>query len=169
MKTKAKNIDISSFAPLFLFACFSICVMSVLLIGADLYRKQAERDVTGYQKRTVSQYITTRIHQSDSYDACFVGDFETRSPQSTGNTFFFTETINGAEYYTCIYCHDGYLHELFASADATLDLSAGEPLLRVESVNFVDNGRNIIAMITHIDGSRQKIVVNLRCSGEKLS
>ena len=149
MKTKAKNIDISSFAPLFLFACFSICVMSVLLIGADLYRKQAERDVTGYQKRTVSQYITTRIHQSDSYNACFVGDFETRSPQSTGNTFFFTE--------------------LFASADASLDLSAGEPLLRVESVNFVDNGRNIIAMITHIDGSRQKIVVNLRCSGEKLS
>ena len=168
MKTKSKSIDISFLAPLFLFACFSICVLSVLLIGADLYRTQTERDITDYRRRTVSQYITTRIRQSDSYDACFVGDFETAAPQSTGNAFFSTETIDGKVYYTCMYCHDGYLYELFAAADVPPDFSAGEPIIPVKSVIFIDDGRNIHAMITHTDGSQQKTVVNLRCAGEKL-
>ena len=168
MKIKSKSIDISSLAPFFLFTCFSVCVLSVLMIGANLYRTQADRDLTDYQKRTVSQYITTRIHQSDSYDACFVGDFETATPQSTGNAFFYTETIDGEQYYTCMYCHDGYLYELFAAADVPPDFSAGEPILQIESLYFIDDGRSIHAMITHMDGIQQKTVVNLRCSGEKL-
>ena len=108
---KTKRFDISFIAPLFLFAFFSICVMSVLIMGADLYRKQTQRDLVGYNHRTVSQYISTRIHQSDKHDSFFVSDFNTQTPQSKGNAFFFTEIINGSEYYTCIYSHDGYLYE----------------------------------------------------------
>jgi hypothetical protein len=85
---KTKRFDISFIAPLFLFAFFSICVMSVLIMGADLYRKQTQRDLVGYNHRTVSQYISTRIHQSDKHDSFFVSDFNTQTPQSKGNAFF---------------------------------------------------------------------------------
>lgn len=169
MKTKTQRFDICSIAPFGLFAVFSICVMSVLLLGTGLYQRQAERDLIGYQKRTVSQYITTRIRQSDRYDACFVGDFGSGSPQSTGDAFFFTETIGGVPYYTCMYCCDGYLYELFAAAEDSLDKNAGERILEVGSVYFVDNGQNITAIITHADGSVQRITVHLRCAGEGLS
>ena len=166
---KTKRFDISFIAPLFLFAFFSICVMSVLIMGADLYRKQTQRDLVGYNHRTVSQYISTRIHQSDKHNSFFVSDFNTQTPQSKGNAFFFTEIINGSEYYTCIYSHDGYLYELFAAKEDSLDITAGERILEVQSVEFIDNGKNITVNVTHLDDSVQTIVINLRCSGEKTS
>ena len=164
MKTKTKKIDISSIAPFFLFAFFAICVMAVLLLGTKLYQTQTQRDMVGYNQRTVSQYISTRIHQSDKYDSYFVADFNEKIPQSEGNAFFFIETINNTQYYTCIYCHDGYLYELFASMEDTLDVNAGERLLQVKSVKFNDNEKNITVDIVHTDESTQTLVINLRSS-----
>ena len=169
MKTKTKKIDISYIAPFFLFTFFAICVMSVLIIGAKLYRIQSQRDIVGYNNRTVSQYISTRIRQSDKYESFFVSDFNVKSPQTTGNAFFFTEIIDGVEYYTCIYYHDGYLCELFACSEDYLDISAGEKILQIKALAFFADDNNSTVDITHIDGSEQTIMLNLRCSGEKIS
>ncbi len=169
MKTKTKKIDISSVTPFVLFAFFAICVMVVLLLGAKLYRAQTQRDLIGYNQRTVSQYISTRLRQSDKYDSYFVADFNDKLPKSDGNAFFFTETINGAEYYTCIYCHDGYLYELFAAKNDAWEIDAGERILQVKSVSFINEGKNIKVNITHTDDRLQTLIINLRCSGGKTS
>ena len=163
MKIKTKKTDVSSVTPFFLFAFFAITVMAVLLLGAKLYREQTQRDLIGYNNRTVSQYITTRIHQSDKYNSYFVGDFNDKAPKSSGNAFFFTETISGEEYYTCIYCNDGDLYELFASTKDSPGAEAGEPILQVKSVHFTNDNGNITVKITHSDNSVQTIVINLRC------
>lgn len=165
MKTKTNKINISSVAPVVLFAFFAICVMTVLLLGTKLYQTQIQRDMIGYNQRTVSQYISTRIHQSDKYDSYFVADFNDKIPQSEGNAFFFTETINGAQYYTCIYCHDGYLYELFASMEDPLDVDAGERILQVKSVTFINDEKNITINIVHTNESTQTLVINIRTSG----
>lgn len=169
MKTKTNTISITSLAPFFLFAAFAICIMSVLLMGTGLYQNQTKRDRIGYQKRTAAQYITTRIRQSDKYDACFVGNLDNIEPQSTGNACFFAETINGAEYYTCMYCHDGYLYELFTAAADSLDADSGERVLEVSNVSFIDNGEMITVLITHTDGTVQKSAVYLRSAGDNMS
>lgn len=169
MKTKIKRINVSSVAPLFLFAFFAICVMTVLFLGAKLYREQTERDLNGCNNRIVAQYISTRIHQSDKYDSYFVSDFDKKTPSTNGNAFFFSEMINGSEYYTCIYYHDNYLYELFSSKEDSLDITAGERILQVESVSFIDNGGSITVDITYPDQSTQTVIINLRCSGDKLS
>ncbi len=169
MKTKTNTLSITSIAPFVLFAAFAICIMSVLLMGTGLYQNQTERDRIGYQNRTAMQYITTRIRQSDKSDACFVSDLDNIKPQSTGNAFFFSETINGAEYYTCMYCYDGYLYELFTEAADSLDADAGQRVLEVGDVNFIDNGEMITVLITHTDGTVGKSAVYLRCAGENVS
>lgn len=162
MKTKIKRTNISSIAPFFLFVFFAICVVTTLLIGAKLYRNQTERDRIGYSNRTVSQYLTTRIRQSDRYDSFFIGDFYTKEPSESGNTFFFCEVIGGAEYYTCIYCHDGYLYELFSAATDTMDLTSGEKILEVKSISFTDNKSTVTVDITHADGSTQSLILYVR-------
>ncbi len=162
MKSRIKKTDISSVAPFFLFAFFAICVVTVLLIGVKLYRNQSERDINGYSNRTVSQYITTRIRQGDKYDSFFVGDFKAKLPKSKGDTFFFTETLGDAEYYTCIYCYDGYLCELFAPASEEFDPTAGERIVEVNDVVFTDNGHTLTVDITYKDNSVRSLILYLR-------
>ncbi len=169
MKTESKRTDIGAIAPLCLFAFFAICVVTVLFMGAKIYGKQVERDRVGYDSRTVAQYITTRIRQSDKYDAFFIGDFNEKAPKESGNTFFFAETIGEETYYTCIYCHDGYLYELFASGKEQLDVTAGERVLAVKSVSFTGSGKTVSVNITNTDDRAQTLVLYLRSSGEPIS
>lgn len=169
MKTKSPKTDIGAIAPLCLFAFFAICVVTVLFMGANIYSKQTERDRVGYNSRTVAQYITTRVRQSDRYDSFFIGDFNEKTPKENGNTFFFAETIGEETYYTCIYCHNGYLYELFASATEQLDMAAGEPVLAAKAVSFTGNGKTISVNITNADDSVQTLMLHPRSLGEHTS
>lgn len=164
MKNKVKRTDASSLLPFFLFALFAICIVTVLLMGAKLYKNQTQRDRNGYIQRTVAQYVTTRIRQGDKYDSFFVGDFDEKLPKEQGNAFFFTETLGGAKYYTCIYCYEGYLYELFASADDSFEPTAGEKIMEVKNINFLYNGKELCADITYDDESSKTLVLYVRSS-----
>lgn len=168
MKNKTKGIDVSSVAPFFLFAIFAICVVSVLFTGAGLYRQQIQRDQNGYNERTVSQYITTRIRQGDKLNSFFIGDLQSKTPAESGNTFFYRESINGVDYYTCIYCCEGYLYELFTAADAELDPSAGERIAKLQSLSFSSDGRILNVSIVHENGLDQRLSLCLRSLQEGL-
>ena len=66
MKPKRTQKNISTLTPLLLFVIFTTCILSVLLTGADTYQKLSQQDYDSFQRRTVAQYLTTRIRQGDS-------------------------------------------------------------------------------------------------------
>ena len=136
MKNKIKKADASSVAPLFLFTLFAISAVFVLLGGVRIYKTMLERDRASFERRTVSQYLVTRMRQSDSLGGCYIGDFDSLEPQSAGDTLFYREVIEGEEYLTRIYCHEGYLCELFSSADGGFSKSDGERVIPVLSLSF---------------------------------
>ena len=45
-------------AALLLFGIFAVCVLMVLLTGANAYRRLTERDQQAYQRRTCAQYLS---------------------------------------------------------------------------------------------------------------
>ena len=47
------------------------------------------------------------------------------------------EEIDGAAYVTRIYCHDGYLRELFSAEAIMFEPEDGERIMPAESVEFV--------------------------------
>jgi hypothetical protein len=67
----------------------------------------------------------------------FIGNFDEQTESSEGDTFFRIETINGTRYYTRIYCHNGYLCELFSKADGSFSKEDGEQHLQyMEAVDL---------------------------------
>lgn len=166
MNNKIKKLDIGSIAPFVLFAIFSICIVSVLLTGASLYRKQNVRDNAGYERRTVAQYIATKVRQSDLDGSYFVGDFYKKSPSSEGNSLFLYEDIEGELYYTCIYCYNGYLYELFAEAENNFEPRDGEPIVEVGALKFKNSEGMITTEITYKDGSSRMLCLYPRSSQE---
>ena len=157
---------ISGLLVLVLLGVFAVCILIVLLTGAKSYARLAERDGTVFDHRTAAQYLATKIRQSDSENAVYIGDFDAGSAKSEGDTLVLRENIGGSAYLTRIYCEGGSLRELYGAAGDGMQPADGEKILAAESVHFTQNGRTITAEITTADGETTSLVLTLR-SGEE--
>ena len=122
---------------LLLFGVFAVCVLSVLLTGAKAYRRLTERDQAAYNRRTAAQYIATRVRLREG-EGPFV---------------------------TYVYCHDGYLMELYCAEDAGLEPQDGEKVLKADSLTAAMEDGLLTATIYGADGI-DTVRVSLR-SGEE--
>ena len=145
---------------LLLFGLFAICILSVLLTGADVYQKLTVRDRKTYEKRTAAQYLTTKVRQTDVDGLIEAGTLDGL------DALVLSEIIDETLYCTWIYCSDGYIRELFAAADSGLAAEAGEKVLEAESLRVRPVGETVEAEITAADGSVQQILLYPRSGKE---
>jgi hypothetical protein len=161
-----KTNSISTLSPLLLFVIFTACILSVLLTGADTYRKFTVRDQINFQKRTTAQYLTTRVRQSDTNGMLFVADFTDSTPKSLGDTLYLKEQFGDRIFYTRICCHAGYLRELFTQADLDFAPAFGEKILEVTNVSFSIQDQLLTITITYSDNTTDTLQLQLRSNKE---
>lgn len=159
MRKERGKGNIAGLAALLLFGVFAVCILFVLLTGADTYQRLAERDQSAYSQRTVAQYIATRVRQADGLDQVSVSDF------GGLDALVLTEEIGGELYQTRVYCYGGTIRELF-----TLDVDGfapedGEKILPAEGLDLTLDGQVLTVVITNADGTVQELTLYLR-SGE---
>ena len=157
---------------LLLLGVFAVCILAVLLTGANDYGKLVQRDSTAFDRRTAAQYLATKVRQADAAGAVRVGPFEEDLPNegdqpAEGDTLYLTETLEGVLYCTRIYCQDGYLREQFSDAATTFAPEDGEKILEAERLHLTREtaGGPITAELTDADGQTTQLVLTLR-SGE---
>ena len=156
MKIYDKERSLSALAALLTFALFAIGILSVLLGGANAYRRLTQRDQHSYDSRTCAQYIATKLRQVPSPDAVTVAPFG----ESDG--LFITETIGDSTYLTRVYCHDGWLMELFTISDGEFHPEDGEKILPLQSLSLTRNGSLISIQLTDWDNISQLLTLHIR-------
>lgn len=161
MREKHNKSNLTALAPLLIFLIFTICILAVLLTGADIYKKISLRDQNSFQRRTTVQYLTTRIRQSDAEGMVFAGDFNSEAFGDTGDTLFLKEEINGRIFFTRVYCHEGYLYELFSEAGLETSKQYGEKILKVNALNFTIRGNLLYVEIIHADSETETLILQL--------
>jgi len=122
---KEHRYQITDVLALLTLTVFALCVLLVLLTGASVYRDLVSREEASYTRRTALQYLTTRVRQAESVKA---GDFD------GCQALILEDTIDGETYTTRVYCHDGWLRELYSVAGAKLSPENGEALLEADSL-----------------------------------
>lgn len=157
---KENGLKLTNFIVLSVFCMFAVCVMLVLLTGADVYKRLLDRGQSMYDYRTAAGYVTTRIRQSDRAKSVSVELFDGES------ALVFREVIAGEFYETKIYAHDGYIRELFAVSESACLPGDGEKILPVQLLIFTGNDDWLEVMIRTEDGREQKLLFYLR-SGEE--
>ena len=95
MKRTSIQHHLDGLIALLLFGVFAVCVLAVLLTGANAYRRLTERDQSAYSRRTCAQYLATRVRQADSLNGISVESF--------GGTDALVLEETGSEYLTRIY------------------------------------------------------------------
>lgn len=118
---------IQSFLALMVFTVYALCILAVLLTGAGVYRDLVHSGGESYESRTAVQYVATRVRQAQTVT---VEDF------GGCQALTLSEKIGEETYVTRVYCHEGYLRELYCAANAELSPEDGEKVMEAESLQF---------------------------------
>lgn len=156
---KQRESKITGLLVLTVFALFSLCILMVLLTGAKGYEALVSRGEKTYVCRTAAQYLATRVRQSDAMDGISVEDFGGES------ALVLRQEIDGEVYITRIYCHDGFLQELFSAENGSVSPEDGEKLMELISLVFEKTENILHARFLTAAGEEQNLVWYLR-SGE---
>ena len=159
MRERSGKRSISGLAALVLLGVFAAGILTVLLSGASAYQRLTERDAQSYDSRTCMQYLATKVRQAPAPDCFVLSDF------GEGDSLLIKETVNGEEYWTQVYCHDGWLMELFTAADGGLAPEDGEKILPVRSLSAALEGD--LLQLQVVDGSGVETALMLTLRGEE--
>ena len=159
MKTEKKRNRMDSLIALMVSVIFALCVLMLILTGAGIYQRVVEKDSANYEWRTLVQYLTTHVHQSDRLGGVSTGSF------GESDALILSESFEEETYYTYIYCYDGYIRELFTSADSGLLPVDGEKILEARELKTADRDGLLEITVTAEDGSSKTITLMLRSGG----
>jgi hypothetical protein len=137
-----KKID-----TVFVLAVFSIFAASVLLVivlSGNAYANITEISDDGQSERILISYIRTKIRATDNANAIFVGTFHGNS------ALFLEENLNGREFVTAIYLHDGVVRELFHERGGDFLPEDGVAIIHTATLFFEQADHGLIRVITDI-------------------
>lgn len=142
---------------LLLFGVFAVCLLAVLLTGANSYQALTQRDRTASDSRTCAQYLATRVRQADQYGAIGV------EPFGDGDALAFRQDIDGRTYVTRVYVSGGWLMELFSAADLTLSPQEGERIMAAQALTAQQEDGLLRISITPAQGDPTQLLLSPRC------
>jgi len=146
MKKQTGNIH--GLLTLLVFALFVLCTGLTLLTGVGSYRNILKNGQETFQSRTAVRYLTTRFRQAETIRLEDFGGCE---------ALVLEEIIDEETYLTRIYCHGGFLRELFGTREAQLHPEDGEKLLLANNLSLsIEEGM----LWAEIDG--QILMLSLR-------
>ena len=151
----ARKSNLGGLLALLVFAVFAVCILMVLLMGADIVSGISERDAKSADERTAALYISNKIHQADHEGMVSVREFDGQS------ALVLAREIDGYMYETVIYCHEGYLCEMFAEQGYLQEPQFGQKILPLESFSAKDEGTHITVTLG-FEETAKNVTVALR-------
>ena len=159
MKQKTSSRHTDTLMVLVLFGIFAVCILSVLLTGAQDYQRLSLRDQSSFDRRTAAQYISTKVRQAESPSQVWTESFQGQPALVVANDY------DGELYLTRIYCYDGYIRELFASELYDMLPSDGEAMLPAQGMQISSEDGVLHITITDTDGNDIPLVLSVRGEG----
>jgi hypothetical protein len=146
-----------SLMALVLFGLFAVCILFLLLTGADVYQRLTVRDRNTYEMRTAAQYLTTKMRQADTDGCLLVSEFEGL------DALLIREEIEGSVYHTWIYCYDGYVRELFFEDGLLFQPGDGQTIVPARELSVEASAENLIQLeCVGETGNQETMTIYLR-------
>ena len=155
---KNKGISRAGLAALGMFTVFAIAILSVLLGGASAYRRLTGENAVHFGGRTATQYLATKLRQVPSPEGVSADFF------GSGDALCITQVEDGFTYVTRIYCHNGWLMELFTPDEEGFLPEDGEKILPANALAVTETGGLFTLAVTDANGEVWEIALYVRGS-----
>lgn len=152
-------------AALALLCLYAATAMLAIAAGAAVYADTAALAADRSGARSAAAYLTSRVRGSDSAaNSVGLGELDGRS------ALVLTETVNGSEYITYVWCEEGRLRELYVKAGSGLGADAGVSVAEAAALELTRVGDGLIkAVVTGADGTTAATYIAVRSGAEALS
>jgi hypothetical protein len=153
-----RNHVIDTFFVICLMFLFVLCSISVIGIGASIYKKNVEQMSDNYAHRISCAYITEKVRQADADGAVYTETLFDKSALKL------QENIGDVLYDTYIYEHDGYLMELFIRDDIKdFYPQSGQKILKIRGFEIREVSSTLLsASIVTEDGNINDLFIAKR-------
>lgn len=137
---------------------FIISAITVIIIGAGVYKKNVSAMSGNYSHRIACAYISEKIRQSDVKGRIFTEELFGQT------TLVMQDEVDGVLYNTYIYNHDGYLRELYARSDLKeLFPQSGQKILEISSFDITELNESCFKIqVTLDDGTVEDFLISKR-------
>ena len=155
---KNKHHMIDSVFVICLMLLFVLSALSVIAIGASIYKKNVREMADNSSHRIACAYITEKVRQADEGG-------QVRVEEIFGeNALVLTKEIKGVAYNTYIYDYDGNLMELFARSDlGSFYPQSGQKILKVDSFDIEEVSEGLFrADVVMSDGLEDYLYITRR-------
>ena len=150
-------IDI--FFTLALFCVLAASLLTVVILGANVYGSTVEEMQHNYEVRTTLGYVSGKIRQNDIADSVSIGEIE------GVDALVMSQDVYGSRYLTYIYFHDGALYEVFAGEDVPVSLTSGQKIVDIQDFSFEEPQKGVFRLkCTDSGGKTDEALISLRCS-----
>lgn len=142
---------------------FILCAVSVIGIGASIYKKNVEQMSDNYSHRICSAYVTEKVRQADENGAVFTQEL-------FGKNVLVLQDKQGDDLYdTYIYEYEGYLMELYIRDSVkTFYPQSGQKILDISSFDVSTISDSVIEVdIVTRDGNKNKLYIAKRSSKQQ--
>ena len=137
-----------------LLCLFTISSLTVLLIGAHVYKQTALDMKTNY---TALTYVAEKVRQHDSTSSISLGTLE------DAPALELSESIGGVSYITYIYEDENALKELFVQASQPVTKSQGETILAIQNFSIEQAGENLLRFtVTDEENTSASLFIHIR-------
>ena len=142
-----------------LMGLFALIGIFVALLGARAYKTVAENAQTHTEQRLPGAFIRTFTRAADAADAVAV-------TEEAGYTVLaLTDSYDGFDYVTRVYCRDGYLTTSLTEAGEAFDPLLGEDICALSGFVPSVEGQLLRVDLTYPDGETETVSVYLRAAG----
>ncbi len=137
---------------------FIISAITVIIIGAGVYKRNVSAMSGNYSHRIACAYISEKIRQSDVKGRIFTEELFGQT------TLVMQDEVEGVLYNTYIYNHDGYLRELYARSDLKeLFPQSGQKILEISSFDITELNESCFKIqVTLDDGTVEDFLISKR-------
>lgn len=137
---------------------FIISAITVIIIGAGVYKKNVSAMSGNYSHRIACAYISEKIRQADVKGRIFTEELFGQT------TLVMQDEVDGVLYNTYIYNHDGYLRELYARSDLKeLFPQSGQKILEISSFDITELNESCFKIqVTLDDGTVEDFLISKR-------
>ncbi len=134
------------------FCLFAAAALTALSVGSEIYRRTSAATRENAQEQLCLTFLRTKLKGADAAGRVTLGDFM-GSP-----ALFIREEIDGANYLTILYCHDGWTRELFAQEGLELAPNDGMKIAQADALALEPAGENLLC----IKAGSQRMYIALR-------
>lgn len=113
-----------------LFFVFALSALTLIILGANIYKTTVNHMDESFNDRTSYAYITQKLRQNDEAGSLSVGTLGSET------ALVATSEVNNTIYNTYIYSYDGNLCELLTRADMEMEPSAGTKIIKINDFHI---------------------------------